>query len=89
MNGGSKNQRTNEFPRRPVDQSLLVSFSSADGTNGSEKRRQFLEDFNGEHTATYGVMNLIAASDPRLIEKAGAGQFKLPNQNAPSCVYLG
>jgi len=89
MHSGSDNQRKTQPTRRPVDQSLLVHLSSADTTTGSDKRRQFFEDFNGEHTASYGVISLIAATDARLIGKAGAAQRNLQNQVSPSCVYLG
>jgi hypothetical protein len=77
----------------PVDQSLLTYSKPADALSGQDKRRQFLEDFNGEHTASH-VINLIAAADLRGIdkagiEKAGMGQHNLANQILPSCVYLG
>ena len=89
MKSGPNIHCTTQTVRKPVDQSLLNRGASPDGTNGSEKRRQFLEDFNAEHTETYGVINLIAASDSKLIEKAGLGQFRMQNSATPSCVYLG
>jgi hypothetical protein len=79
---------TQSLPR-PVDQSLLSHPSVAGLLEGSDKRRQFLEDFNGEHTSSTSVMNLLAAADLRGIENAGMAPQNLAYQTPPSCVYLG
>jgi hypothetical protein len=71
-----------------VDQSLLTYPSSANGLGGTDKRRRFLEDFNGEHTASR-VIGLIAAADLRGLEKSELGQGNASGQVSPSCIYLG
>jgi hypothetical protein len=73
---------------KPMDQSLLRHPSGADTLSGSDKRKQFLEDFNGEHTAAH-VISLIAAADLKRIDKLGLGQGKMQCQISPSCIYLG
>jgi hypothetical protein len=90
MNNRPVNRGTNRPSTRPTDQSILLRVSSSDANNGSETSRRFLEDFNMEHSASFGAMNLIAASkDSRSKEQVPRGHRHQVYPTLPSCVYLG
>jgi hypothetical protein len=75
-----------------IDSPKNPKFLDKEPKTASEKQRQFLEDFNMEHSDLYAGIRVRAFTDQavsEMIEQGATGRTSSRSSFSPSCVYLG